>query len=243
MRKKTGNSWNVLPRKWPRKPICSATFFTNTIWRCWGQRRCFLRRNQSGRRFKQTAQRVAVHPAVHADDESRLVFRADQHGVPHHAARDECADGIADPALPVLTRILTQAADESANARQTAVARRRVVFRRDRRFRCYITLNHGRIFLLTTHAPVGQTNNAPPVLWDILKNAVAENIFHQHVTSGDLTSDAIDRLRQLVNETKTEVPGLNIAVTGESVLDDDEMTQSQKGHDAGQHRGAGFCAR
>jgi uncharacterized protein len=92
----------------------------------------------------------------------------------------------------------------------------------------YITLNHGKYFLVISHPPDEKPDAAPPVLWDILKNAVAENIFHRHVTSGDLTSDAIDRLRQLVNETKTEVPGLNIGITGESVLDNGEMAQSQK---------------
>jgi uncharacterized protein len=92
----------------------------------------------------------------------------------------------------------------------------------------YITFNSGKIFLVITHPPDENPDAAPPVLWDILKNAVAENIFHRHVTSGDLTSDAIGRLRQLVNDTKAEVPGLNIGVTGESVLDNDEMTQSQK---------------
>jgi hopanoid biosynthesis associated RND transporter like protein HpnN len=92
----------------------------------------------------------------------------------------------------------------------------------------YITFNGGKIFLVISHPPDENPDAAPPVLWDLLKNAVAENIFHRHVTSGDLTSDAIERLRQLVNDTKAEVPGLNIGVTGESVLDNDEMTQSQK---------------
>ena len=38
----------------------------------------------------------------------------------------------------------------------------------------------------------------------------------------------IDRLRQLVKQTQAEVPGLNVGITGEPVLDYDEMTQSQK---------------
>ncbi len=36
------------------------------------------------------------------------------------------------------------------------------------------------------------------------------------------------RLRQLVEETQTEVPGLNVGLTGEPVLEMDEMAQSQK---------------
>jgi hypothetical protein len=38
----------------------------------------------------------------------------------------------------------------------------------------------------------------------------------------------VARLRQLVAETQTEVPGLNVGITGESVLEMDEMAQSQK---------------
>jgi len=38
----------------------------------------------------------------------------------------------------------------------------------------------------------------------------------------------IDRLRQLVKQTQAEVPGLNVGITGEPVLDYDEMTQSKK---------------
>jgi hopanoid biosynthesis associated RND transporter like protein HpnN len=45
-----------------------------------------------------------------------------------------------------------------------------------------------------------------------------------------IRSDAIKRLRELVEETQTEVPGLNVGVTGEPVLEIDEMAQSQ--HDS-----------
>ncbi len=63
----------------------------------------------------------------------------------------------------------------------------------------YITFSQGRIFLVNAHA-----------------------------ATGDLNGDAVERLRQLVAETKTEVPGLNIGITGEPVLEQDEMAQSQK---------------
>lgn len=42
--------------------------------------------------------------------------------------------------------------------------------------------------------------------------------------------DAVQRLRALVNETQIEVPGLNVGLTGEPVLEFDEMAQSQ--HDS-----------
>ena len=53
-------------------------------------------------------------------------------------------------------------------------------------------------------------------------------MFHRHVESGDLTGDAIKRLRELIQQTKNEVPGVNVGLTGEPVLDYDEMTQSEK---------------
>jgi uncharacterized protein len=39
---------------------------------------------------------------------------------------------------------------------------------------------------------------------------------------------AVERLRELVAETQVEVPGVNVGVTGEPVLEFDEMEQSQK---------------
>ena len=43
----------------------------------------------------------------------------------------------------------------------------------------------------------------------------------------DLNADAVHRLRELVRQTQTEVPGVNVGVTGEPVLEVDEMAQSQ----------------
>jgi hopanoid biosynthesis associated RND transporter like protein HpnN len=63
----------------------------------------------------------------------------------------------------------------------------------------YISFAYGRIFLVTAQAP-----------------------------REDLNSAAVDRLRELVQQTKTEVPGLNVGLTGEPVLENDEMAQSQK---------------
>ena len=63
----------------------------------------------------------------------------------------------------------------------------------------YITLNQGRIFLLMTHPPTNTLNDK-----------------------------AIGTLRQLIQQTRIEVPGVNAGLTGEAVLDFDEMAQSQK---------------
>lgn len=44
----------------------------------------------------------------------------------------------------------------------------------------------------------------------------------------ELESDAVARMRELVRQTEAEVPGVNAGVTGESVLEIDEMRQSQE---------------
>lgn len=63
----------------------------------------------------------------------------------------------------------------------------------------YITFAQGRIYVVTAQAPTEALNG-----------------------------DAVERLRQLVAEVKTEVPGVNVGLTGEPVLEYDEMAQSQK---------------
>jgi len=63
----------------------------------------------------------------------------------------------------------------------------------------YITFAEGRIYLVTAHAP-----------------------------SEALNQTAVDRLRELVEQTRHEVPGLNVGLTGEPVLEHDEMAQSQR---------------
>lgn len=63
----------------------------------------------------------------------------------------------------------------------------------------YITFDHGRLYLVNTRT-------------------VRE----------DQAMDGVKRLRELVGETLAEVPGINAGITGESVLEFDEMEQSQK---------------
>jgi hopanoid biosynthesis associated RND transporter like protein HpnN len=65
--------------------------------------------------------------------------------------------------------------------------------------RLYITFGNGRIYLATAQA-VSKAKRA----------------------------EAVERLRELVSETEVEVPGLNVGITGEPVLEFDEMMQSQK---------------
>jgi len=103
--------------------------------------------------------------------------------------------------LPALARVVTQAND--AVARLGVPPSPNVVTLlggTDEALRdSYITFAKGRLFLVTTHAP-----------------------------DDDHTGDTLERLRALVKATQTEVPGVNVGITGEPVLDYDEMMQSQK---------------
>lgn len=63
----------------------------------------------------------------------------------------------------------------------------------------YITFSNGRMYLVTAKA-----------------------------RTADLNSDAVDLFRRLVEQTQLEVPGINVGITGEPVLEYDEMVQSQK---------------
>ncbi|HEY3913930.1 MAG TPA: MMPL family transporter, partial [Verrucomicrobiae bacterium] len=65
--------------------------------------------------------------------------------------------------------------------------------------RMYLTFASNKIYLITTRAK-----------------------------SEDVIPQAVQRMRQLILSTEMEVPGLNVGLTGEPVLDFDEMQQSQR---------------
>ena len=104
-------------------------------------------------------------------------------------------------ALPALNRILSQATDSLTQPGSPLAPGVQALFNDNAaaQHANYITFANGTIFLVTAHAP----NN-------------------------DLNGDAVDRFRALVAQTRYEVPGLNVGVTGEPVLEQDEMAQSQK---------------
>jgi uncharacterized protein len=106
-------------------------------------------------------------------------------------------------ALPALKRIVTQANDSLSSSGPPLSPGVTALFDSspDSDQSGYITFADGRIFIITAQAPRESLNGA-----------------------------AVERLRTLVNETKEEVPGLNVGITGEPVLDHDQMVQSQ--HDA-----------
>ena len=102
-------------------------------------------------------------------------------------------------AMPALTRIVTQAADCLGRPGTPPSPSVTSLFNAGSETNIYVNFDHGRIFLVAAHAP-----------------------------DSELNSEAIVRLRQMVRETQTEVPGLNVGLIGEPVLDYDEMKQSQK---------------
>jgi hypothetical protein len=122
--------------------------------------------------------------------------------------------------LPALTRIVTQATESLQRPGTPPSPNIIALFDTSGSgvLSNYITFAHGRIFLVTTHAPTA------------LPNGPTVNRQNQRrvQTQDEVTGYVIDHLRQLVKQTQAEVPGVNVGITGEPVLDYDEMTQSQK---------------
>jgi hopanoid biosynthesis associated RND transporter like protein HpnN len=104
-------------------------------------------------------------------------------------------------ALPALERIVRQAKDSLQRPGTPPSPGITALFDagEEAEQEMYVTFGGGRIYLVTAQAP-----------------------------TEDLNDDAVDRIRQLVAETKVEVPGLNVGLTGEPVLELDEMAQSKK---------------
>ena len=126
--------------------------------------------------------------------------------------------------LPFLTTILKQATTSLETSGKPPSPGVAAFFGASDVSDIYITFDQGKIFVLTTHPPVSESDNTLPTIWSGLKGM----LFPQNTPSGDVTGDAIDRLRELIKETQAEVPGVNVGLTGEPVLDYDQMTQSQK---------------
>ena len=106
-------------------------------------------------------------------------------------------------AIPALERIAAQAADSLSRPGAPPSPGVNALFGAgdEALKRLYITFADGRIFLVTARAK-----------------------------SERLNEKAVERMRQLMQETQFEVPGLNVGLTGEPVLEYDEMNQSK--HDS-----------
>jgi len=103
-------------------------------------------------------------------------------------------------ALPALERILSQASDSLQRPGTPPSPGVTALFNagKEAEQQIYITFAQGRIFIVTAR-PRGD----------------------------ELNDQAVRRLRELAAQTKAEVPGVNVGITGEPVLEFDEMAQSQ----------------
>jgi uncharacterized protein len=118
------------------------------------------------------------------------------------ASREENAQNRAlVKALPALERIIAQAVDSLKRPGIPPSPGINALFEggAEAERQMYITYGDGRIYLLTAQAR-DEGGNA----------------------------DAVKRMRELITETQLEVPGLNVGLTGEPVLEVDEMAQSQR---------------
>ena len=103
-------------------------------------------------------------------------------------------------ALPAMERIIAQAADSLQRPGTPPSPGLTALFNagKEAEQQIYVTFADGRIYIVTARA-----------------------------RRDDLNDKAVQRLRELVGQTKVEVPGINIGITGEPVLEYDEMAQSQ----------------
>src|SRR5258706_233034 len=118
------------------------------------------------------------------------------------AKREKSAENEAlAKALPALERIINQARDSLLRSGTPPSPGVTALFNpgEDAEQQIYVTFGKGRLYLITSQAPTDEKN-----------------------------AEAVERLRQLVEQVKTEVPGVNVGITGEPVLEHDEMEQSQK---------------
>ena len=101
--------------------------------------------------------------------------------------------------------------------------------------RKYITLGGGRIYLVTARprrVTPAEYAPPPPTWWQKAIGRAgpptdAEIVVRRKTAQGVLNEQAVKRFRTLVEAAETEVSGVNTGVTGENVLDYDEMVQSQ----------------
>jgi len=118
--------------------------------------------------------------------------------------------------LPALTHILTEAAASLQRSGTPPAPNIFALFGGgdEAVLESYLTFAKGRIFLAETHAPSAAAGQKPAGRADA-------------PTQDELDARTIDRLRELVKETQREVPGVNVGLTGQPVLDYDQMVQSQ----------------
>ncbi|MEY3275696.1 MAG: hypothetical protein RL153_962, partial [Verrucomicrobiota bacterium] len=98
----------------------------------------------------------------------------------------------------------------------------------------YITFAEGRLYLVSARPRLvtAEAKDVSPNWWERLTgrpaDATPKRIQEERFSlQGAVNGRAIERMRELVAAVRSEVPGVNVGITGESVLDRDEMQQSQ----------------
>lgn len=104
-------------------------------------------------------------------------------------------------ALPAVQKIIDQATDSLGRPGVPPSPGLAALFGSDDKAeqQMYITLSEGRLYLVSARP-----------------------------ASAEVARDSVVRLRELIAQTKLEVPGMNVAATGEKILEFDEMLQSQR---------------
>ena len=131
-----------------------------------------------------------------------FIFRADQQTISHRQTGGKRAKQCADQRHPGACNASWTRPSDSLSRPGTPVSPGVTALfgkARKRSRRMYITFAHGQIYLVTARP-----------------------------RSPDVVSDAVERMRELMQQTEIEVPGLNVGLTGKPVLDYDEMQQSKR---------------
>lgn len=141
-------------------------------------------------------------------------------------------------ALPALERIVTRARESLARPGTPPSPGIDALFGAgpEAERQKYITFDKGRLYLVNAKARLATTNDVEKIKtswWLRLVGGerpftAAEIESELKMKQGALNEAAVYRFRELVDMTAHEVPGVNVGLTGEPVLEVDEMLQSTK---------------
>lgn len=100
----------------------------------------------------------------------------------------------------------------------------------------YVTFDQGRLYLVNAKARLATMEEIPRTSQTLRERLTGGHHARTDLEleaelnwrQGELSGLAVERFRELIAETLKEVPGVNVGLTGEPVLEIDEMLQSQK---------------
>ena len=127
-------------------------------------------------------------------------------------------------ALPALQRIVDQASASISMSGTPVSPGLSALFGEgdETEKRIYITFDNGRLYLLTARPIIKEApTRLNRQLLDFIQSILPKRDKNE-------PPEAVDRMRELIRQTSQDVPGVNAGLTGEPVLDYDEMQQSQR---------------